>query len=144
MIYNNPFLILSETIPSFVMQIFLLTMIVLVVVGTLVDTLHKKNVKYFFKNAKKAKLSAIRELGVGEKTSIITKTVVYDIGTTSELGFGKRRAAHLLGMYGTILFWLASAVMVFCYSSPSSITPLAWPVIWHTGAFMTVLGGCWF
>ena len=144
MIYNNPFLILSETIPSFVMQIFLLTMIVLVVVGTLVDTLHKKNVKYFFKNAKKAKLSAIRELGVGEKTSIITKTVVYDIGTTSELGFGKRRAAHLLGMYGTILFWLASAVMVFCYSSPSSITPLAWPVIWHAGALMTVLGGCWF
>ena len=144
MIYNNPFLILSETIPSFVMQTFLLTMITLVVVGTLVDTLHKKNVKYFFKNAKKAKLSATRELGMGEKTSIITKTVVYDIGTTSELGAGKRRVAHLLGMYGTILFWLASAVMVFCYSSPSSITPSAWPVIWHAGAFMTVLGGCWF
>jgi len=144
MIYNNPFLILSETIPSFVMQTFLLTMITLVVVGTLVDTLHKKNVKYFFKNAKKAKLSATRELGMGEKTSIITKTVVYDIGTTSELGAGKRRVAHLLGMYGTIFFWLASAVMVFCYSSPSSITPPAWPVIWHAGAFMTVLGGCWF
>ena len=144
MIYNNPFLILSETIPSFVMQTFLLTMITLVVVGTLVDTLHKKNVKYFFKNAKKAKLSATRELGMGEKTSIITKTVVYDIGTTSELGAGKRRVAHLLGMYGTILFWIASAVMVFCYSSPSSSTPSAWPVIWHAGAFMTVLGGCWF
>jgi len=144
MIYNNPFLILSETIPSFVMQTFLLTMIILVVVGTLVDILHKKNVKYFFKNAKKAKLSATRELGVGEKTSIITKTVVYDIGTTSELGVGKRRVSHLLGMYGTILFWVASAVMVFCYSSPSSSTPLAWPVIWHAGAFMTVLGGCWF
>ena len=95
------------------MQTFLLTMITLVVVGTLVDTLHKKNVKYFFKNAKKAKLSATREMGMGEKTSIITKTVVYDIGTTSELGAGKRRVAHLLGMYGTILFWLASAVMVF-------------------------------
>ena len=144
MIYNNPFLILSETIPSFVMQTFLLTMITLVVVGTLVDTLHKKNVKYFFKNAKKAKLSATRKLGMGERTSIITKTVVYDIGTTSELGAGKRRVAHLLGMYGTILFWLASAVMVFCYSSPSSITPLTWPVIWHAGALMTVLGGCWF
>jgi len=144
MIYNNPFLILSETIPSFVMQTFLLTMITLVVVGTLVDTLHKKNVKYFFKNAKKAKLSATRELRMGEKTSIIAKTVVYDIGTTSELGAGKRRVAHLLGMYGTILFWLASAVMVFCYSSPSSITPLAWPAIWHAGALMTVLGGCWF
>ena len=77
--------------------------------GTLVDIIHKKNVKYFFENAKKAKKSATRELGAGEKTSVIAKTVVYDIGTTSELGAGKRRVAHLLGMYGTILFWLASA-----------------------------------
>jgi hypothetical protein len=93
---------------------------------------------------KKAKLSATRELGSGEKVSIIAKTVVYDIGTTSELGAGKRRVAHLLGMYGTILFWIASAVMIFCYSSSSSTTPLPWPIIWHVGAIMTVLGGCWF
>ncbi len=53
---------------------------------------------------KKAKKSATKELRIGEKTSIIAKTVIYDIGTTSELGAGKRRVAHLLGMYGTILF----------------------------------------
>lgn len=144
MIYNNPFSTLSEIVPPLVMQTFLLGMVVLVAIGTLVDIIHKKNVKYFFENAKKAKKSATRKLGTGEKVSIIAKTVVYDVGTTSELGAGKRRIAHLLGMYGTILFWIASAVMIFCYSSLSSNTPLVWPIIWHTGAIMTVLGGSWF
>ena len=144
MIYNNPFLSLADIVSPFVMQMFLILMVGLVFVGTLIDIIHKKNVKYFFQNAKKAKKSATRVLGAGEKVSIIAKTVVYDIGTTSELGAGKRRVAHLLGMYGTILFWVASAVMIFCYSSPSSNTPLVWPVVWHTGAIMTVLGGSWF
>jgi hypothetical protein len=144
MIYNNPFSSLSELVPSIVMQGFLISMMALVVLGTLVDIIHKKNVKYFFENAKKAKKFATRELGTGEKISIVAKTVVYDIGTTSELGAGKRRVAHLLGMYGTILFWIASAVMIFCYSSLSSNTPIVWPIIWHTGAIMTVLGGSWF
>ena len=144
MIYNNPFSTLAELVPPIAMQGFLITMIALVILGTLVDIIHKKNVKYFFENAKKAKKSATRELGIGEKASVIAKTVVYDIGTTSELGAGKRRVAHLLGMYGTILFWTASAVMIFCYSSLSSNTPTVWPIIWHAGAIMTVLGGCWF
>ena len=48
MIYNNPFSILSETIPAIAIQSFLIVMVVLVVVGTLVDIIHKKNVKYFF------------------------------------------------------------------------------------------------
>ena len=144
MITNNPFFTLSEIVPPIAMQGFLITMIALVIIGTLIDIIHKKNVKYFFENAKKAKKSATKELGTGERASVIAKTVLYDIGTTSELGAGKRRVAHLLGMYGTILFWLSSAVMIFCYTSSSSITPSAWPIIWHVGAIMTVLGGCWF
>jgi hypothetical protein len=116
----------------------------LVVVGTLLDIIHKKNVKYFFENAKKAKLSATKKLTTGDRISVISKTIASDIATTSELGAGKRRAAHLLGMYGTILFWIGSVVMIFCYTSPSSETPLAWPIIWHVGALMTVLGGSWF
>ena len=144
MIYNNPFLTLSEIVSPIAMQSFVIAMVLLAVVGTLIDIIHKKNVKYFFENAKKAKKSATRELGSGERASIVAKTIVYDIGTTSELGAGKRRAAHLLGMYGTILFWISSAVMIFCYSSASSITPSVWPIIWHVGASMTVLGGCWF
>ena len=140
----NPFSILAETIPAIAMQAFVIVMGLLVVLGTLVDIIHKKNVKYFFENAKKAKKSATRELGSGERAAIIAKTVVYDVGTTSELGAGKRRVAHLLGMYGTILFWIASVVMIFAYSSSSSSTPNVWPIVWHVGGIMTVLGGCWF
>ena len=140
----NPFAVLSEAIPSIFLQSFVIVMIGLIVVGTVMDIIHKKNVKYFFNNAKKAKKSATRELGTGERVSIIAKTVVYDIGTTSELGAGKRRLAHLLGMYGTILFWVASVVMIFFYASSSSSTPSLWPILWHAGAIMTVLGGAWF
>ena len=126
------------------MQWFVIVMIIFVIAGTLLDIIHKKNVKYFFVNAKKAKLSATKTLSTGEKISVISKTIVTDIATTSELGAGKRRAAHLLGMYGTILFWLASVILIFCYSKPSSETTFVWPVIWHIGAIMTVLGGSWF
>ena len=38
---------------------------------------------------------------------------MHDIATTAELGAGKRRLAHVMGMYGTILFWVASVVLVF-------------------------------
>ena len=130
--------------PPIALQSFVIVMVALVIIGTLVDIIHKKNVKYFFENAKKAKLSATKELGTGERASVIIKTVVNDIATTSELGAGKRRVAHILGMYGTILFWIASAVMIFCYTSNDSTTPAVWPIMWHVGAIMTCLGGYWF
>ena len=144
MITNNPFSTLSETVPPAAMQTFVIVMALLVIVGTLLDVIHKKNVKYFFENAKKAKKSAKKILTTGEKTSVVIKTIASDIATTSELGIGQRRAAHLLGMYGTILFWVGSVIMIFCYASPTSDTPFIWPIIWHTGAIMTVLGGFWF
>ena len=140
----NPFSILAETVSPVFMQVFVLVMVTLVVVGTIIDIIHKKNVKYFFENAKKAKLSATKKLTTGEKISVISKTIVSDIATTSELGAGKRRAAHLLGMYGTILFWIGSVIMIFCYTSNSSDTPVFWPMIWHIGAVMTIIGGSWF
>jgi len=144
LITTNPFSILSENIPAIAMQAFVIVMGLLVVLGTLVDIIHKKNVKYFFENAKNAKKSANKILTTGEKTAVVFKTIASDIATTSELGAGKRRVAHLLGMYGTVLFWLGSVVMVFCYATPSSNTPSIWPIIWHAGAIMTVLGGSWF
>ena len=95
----NPFALLSETVPTIFMQGFVIVMAILVIAGTLLDIIHKKNVKYFFENAKKAKLSAKKTLSSGEKISVISKTIISDIATTSELGAGKRRIAHLLGMY---------------------------------------------
>ncbi len=144
MIYNNPFSQLAESVSPMAIQFFVFAMIALVIIGTLLDIVHKKNVKYFFENAKKAKKSAKKILTTGEKTSVILKTIASDIATTSELGAGKRRAAHLLGMYGTILFWIGSVVMIFFYIEPSLNTPSVWPIIWHVGAIMTVLGGSWF
>ena len=113
---NNPFSILAETIPPVAMQFFIIAMVLLIAVGTVIQMINHKNLTYFLNNAKKAKLAATRELGLGEKASVIAKTTVVDIGTTSELGFGKRRLANVLGMYGTILFCLSSAVLVFCYT----------------------------
>jgi len=140
----NPFSMLAESVPAVLMQSFVIVMAILVIVGTLLDIIHKKNVRYFFENAKKAKLSAKKTLSSSERISVISKTIVSDIATTSELGAGKRRVAHLLGMYGTILFWIGSVIMIFCYSNPTSVTPIAWPIIWHLGAIMTVIGGSWF
>jgi hypothetical protein len=144
MLSINPFSILAETVSPIFMQMFVIVMTILVVVGILLDIIHKKNVKYFFNNAKKAKLSATKTLSTREKITVISKTIVSDIATTSELGAGQRRVAHLLGMYGTILFWVGSVIMIFCYATSSSETPSIWPIIWHVGAIMTVLGGSWF
>ena len=144
MFANNPFSILAESVSPILMQSFVILMGLLVIAGTLMDIIHKKNVKYFFNNAKKAKKSATKNLTTGERISVISKTIASDIATTSELGAGKRRLAHVMGMYGTILFWTASVVMIFFYSAPQSATPSAWPIIWHVGALLTVLGGSWF
>ena len=142
MFSTNPFSILSETVPLIGIQSFVVIMVALVILGTVLDMIHKKNVKYFFNNAKKAKKNAKRELGSGERIAVIAKTIVHDIGTTSELGLGKRRIAHVLGMYGTILFWVGSGAMIFFYTT--SDTPAIWPILWHVGAIMTCLGGYWF
>ena len=144
MISTNPFFILSQSVPAILMQSFVIFMGILILVGTVMDIIHKKNVKYFFQNAKKAKLSAKKELTTSERISVISKTIASDIATTSELGAGKRRLAHVMGMYGTILFWVGSVVMIFFYTSPNSVTPAFWPIIWHVGAALTVLGGGWF
>ena len=144
MMSTNPYSMLAESIPSIVIQGFVLLMLALIFFGTVIQMIHHKNITYFFNNAKKAKLSAERELGTGEKAAIIAKTVVHDIATTAELGAGKRRVAHVLGMWGTILFWVASVVMIFCYTSTDASTPNIWPMIWHVGAIMTCVGGYWF
>ena len=144
MISTNPFFILSQSVPAILMQSFVILMGILILVGTVMDIIHKKNVKYFFQNAKKAKLSAKKELTTSERITVISKTIASDIATTSELGAGKRRLAHVMGMYGTILFWIGSVVMIFFYTTPNSVTPAFWPIIWHVGAALTVLGGGWF
>ena len=143
MLTHNPFADLALIISAQAIQFFVIAMILFIIIGTSLDMLHKKNVIYFFRNAKKAKKSAKTELSTGKKTAVILKTVASDIATTSELGFGKRRLAHVLGMYGTILFWIASVILIFKYSEGVE-APTYIPIMWHIGAIMTCVGGYWF
>ncbi len=143
MITENPFSILSEIIPPFVMQMYVLAMFILVVGGTVFDTVHKKSAKWFYKNAAEAKQNATREIGSGEKSSILIKTVAEDILTSAEFCNMKRRIAHLLSMYGFVVFVAVSAIMVFAYPA-SSDTPVILPLLWHLGAISLCVGGYWF
>ena len=76
MLNNNPYSLLAEAVSPLAMQGFIIAMILLIAVGTIIQMIHHKNLTYFFNNAKKAKLAATKELGIGEKTSIIAKTTV--------------------------------------------------------------------
>ena len=60
MLQINPFSILAETITPLVMQGFIISMVVLIALGTIIQMIHHKNLTYFFNNAKKAKLAATR------------------------------------------------------------------------------------
>src|SRR5210317_1100077 len=128
----NPFAELSGLIPPIAMQIYVILMAILVVGGTLLDTIHKKSAKYFFENSEKQKKMASREVSGGEKVSIAIKTVAEDVLTSAEFCNPKRRIAHLLTMYGFILFAATTAIMIFAYTD--SGTPAILPLLWHAGA----------
>ena len=144
MFYTNPFAELISFMPVEVLQAFVILMVAMVALGTILDMAHKKNAKYFFINYKKATESATKKVSAGEKAAVISKTIASDILTTSELGRGQRRAAHLLGMYGSILFWICSAVLILAYTGVAKEAPYQISLLWHLGALMTCLGGYWF
>ena len=91
--------------------------------------------KYFFNNAKKAKKNAKIELTTTQRTSVILKTVAHDIATTAELGRGKRRVAHVLGMYGTIIFWVTSALLIFSFPTAQT-EKKSWKIVKKIGENM--------
>ena len=74
MISINPFSEIGTFIPSFVMQTYVVAMFLLVIGATIFDVIHKKSAKYFFNNSVKAKKSATRNVGSGEKASLAFKT----------------------------------------------------------------------
>ena len=49
----SPFSALAESVSASVIQGFVLAMLALIVIGTVVQMIHHKNVTYFFNNAKK-------------------------------------------------------------------------------------------
>jgi hypothetical protein len=139
----NPFAVAAASLPAGFLQGFLVLMVLAVVAGTLFDIVHKGSARYFFANMRNAKGKG-REIPGGEMLSIAVQTAVVDVLASGEFCNQKRRVAHLLGMYGFVLYVIATAVMVFGYSSAPNDTPAIWPALWWIGALMVLVGGYWF
>jgi hypothetical protein len=144
MLATNPFAELSASIPPAVMQTYIVIMIVLVAVGTLFDIVHKGSARYFFDNWRKSKSKAPQQVGGGELVSIAVKTGVVDVLASGEFCNARRRVAHLLTMYGFLIYVITTAVMVFCYPTPAAATPYILPGLWWIGGLMILVGGYWF
>lgn len=141
MFTSNPFVDLSASIPTAYMQGYIIVMVLLVMGGTILDMLHKKSAQYFFENAKKAQKSAKRSVGGGEKVAIATSVLVKEVLTSGEFDNPRRRLSHLLTMWGTIIFIVTTAIMIF---APAATTSALVPKLWHIGALMLAVGGYWF
>jgi len=144
MLLTNPFAELTAVISPSIMQGYIILMVLLVMGGTILDMIHKKSAKYFFENAKKAKLSAKRSVGGGEKVAIATSVLVKEVLTSGEFSNPRRRLSHLLTMWGTIIFIVTTVIMIFAYPTTATPAPAILPQLWHIGALMLAVGGYWF
>ena len=143
MLSVNPFAVAGASLPAGFLQGFLVVMVLAVVAGTLFDIIHKGSAKYFFANVRN-RSDKRRALAGGERLAIALQTAVVDVLASGEFCNAKRRVAHLLGMYGFVLYVVATAVMVFAYPSAQTNTPGIWPALWWLGALMVLVGGYWF
>ena len=144
MLSYNPFAELSQMIPPAAMQAYVVLMFLLVLGGTILDTIHKKSARYFFQAAQKAKKSQTRSVTGGEKVSIAVKTAVNDVMLSGEFCNAKRRLAHLLGMYGFVIFLVTTVMLIFSYPTADMPAPGSVTGLWHIGALMVCVGGYWF
>jgi len=140
----NPFAGLSVSIPPAVTQTYVVIMIVLVAAGTLFDIVHKGSARYFFDNWRKSRSKGQRQIAGGEWASLAVKTGLVDVLASGEFCNARRRVAHLLTMYGFLLYVITTAIMVFGYPTPAAPTPAILPQLWWIGGLMILLGGYWF
>ncbi len=140
----NPFAELSAVLSPVVMQTYVVLMAVLVAAGTLFDIVHKGSAKYFFANWRRSRQRGAKPLGGGELAAIAVRTAVVDVLASGEFCNQQRRIAHLLTMYGFVLYVVTTAVMVFAFPTPAVPTPQILPQLWWAGALMAAVGGYWF
>ncbi len=140
----NPFAELSAFVSPAVMQAYVTIMILLVAAGTLFDVVHKGSARYFFANWRKSKSRASKKISGGELVSLAARTAVVDVLASGEFCNPRRRLAHLLTMYGFLLFFVTTAVMVFAYPTPATPAPGILPLLWWIGGLMICVGGYWF
>lgn len=144
MLTSNPFAELSTSVAPLVMQLYVIVMVLLVVGGTLFDIIHKRSAAYFFDNWRNSKNKAKHQIGGGEMAAIAVQTAVVDVMASGEFCNTRRRIAHLLGMYGFVIYAVTTAIMVFGYPTAIASTPAILPILWCIGALMVCVGGYWF
>ena len=144
MFSSNPFAEISAFIPAAFMPTFVVVMIVLVAAGTLFDIVHKGSAKYFFENWRKSRSRQAKPVAGGELAAIAFRTGLVDILASGEFCNARRRIAHLLTMYGFLIYILTTAIMVFCYPTHATPTPPVLPLLWWIGGLMVCVGGYWF
>ena len=144
MFASNPFAEISASVPPAVMQAYVVLMIVLVAAGTLFDVVHKGSARYFFENWRRSKGKDAKPLGGGELLSIAVKTGVVDVLASGEFCNPRRRIAHLLGMYGFVIYVVTTAILIFGYPTPATPAPAILPLLWWIGGLMICVGGYWF
>ena len=144
MFTSNPFAELSASVSPAIMQTFVVVMAILVAGGTLLEMMHKNSATYFFANWRNSKKKAKQPVGAGQMISIAVQTAVVDVVASGEFCNARRRLAHLLGMYGFVIYVVTTAIMVFAYPTPATPTPAALATLWYIGALLVCLGGYWF
>lgn len=144
MFTSNPFAGISASISPGVMQTFVVVMFVLVAVGTLFDIVHKGSARYFFNNWRQSKRKSRKPVGGGELVSIAVQTAVVDVLASGEFCNPRRRIAHLLTMYGFVIYVITTIIMVFGYPTPATPAPEILPQLWWLGGLMVLVGGYWF
>ena len=144
MFASNPFAELSGLVSPALMQAYVVIMIILVAGGTIYDVLHKRSAKYFFDNWRNSQSKGTHQVGGAELTSLAVQTAMSEVLTSSEFCNPHRRAAHLLTMYGFILYVITTVIMVFGYPTPATSTPTILPTLWTIGALSVCAGGYWF
>ena len=143
MITSNPFAELSALVPPLVMQTYVAVMIVLVAAGTLYDIIHKQSAKYFFQSWRVAAGKGNRKISGGETLSLAIQTAAEGL-TSGEFCNLRRRIAHLLTMYGFLIYVITTALLVFSFPTPATPAPAILPQLWSVGALMVCVGGYWF
>ncbi|MEO5694764.1 MAG: adenylyl-sulfate reductase [Usitatibacter sp.] len=144
MFTNNPFAAAAPLLPAGFLQWYLVVMVVLVIAGTIIDVVHKGSARYFFANMRKPRGKATRQIGGGEMLSIAAHTAIVDVMASGEFCNTRRRIAHLLTMWGFLLYLATTVILVFRYSTAATPAPEAVPMLWWIGAAMVAVGGYWF
>ncbi len=141
---TSPFHDLLGFLSPAVMQAYVILMFLAVIAGTVFDVIHKRSAEYFFENAQKARQSARRTVGGGEKAALAVSTLANEVLTSSEFCNPKRRLSHLLTMYGFVIFVVTTVMLIFGSPTPAEPASGLTVFLWHLGALMVCGGGYWF